>query len=68
MLWLKNKEKWNSLSLVDKVEYLRIYYCTGPCGQSLSTQQTREATNQVLKEVKKELKDLQLYRNAYDCL
>lgn len=51
MEWLKNPDKWNKRSLVEKLELLRKHYCTGPCGQSNSVLTTREETNKVFKEV-----------------
>lgn len=50
MLWIKDKAKWDSLPLVDRLEALRLHYCTGPCGQSHSVLATRSATNIALKE------------------
>jgi len=64
MMWLKNKEKWDDLELIEQIEELRKHYCTGPCGQSSSTLNTREATNQALNRVKRalnKLKKLQKY-------
>ena len=50
MLWIKDKAKWDRLSLVERLEALRLHYCTGPCGQSMSVMATRSATNIALKE------------------
>ena len=50
MLWIKDPLKWDRLSLVERLEALRLHYCTGPCGQSMSVMATRSATNIALKE------------------
>jgi hypothetical protein len=50
MLWIKDALKWDRLSLVERLEALRLHYCTGPCGQSMSVMMTRSATNIALKE------------------
>ena len=50
MLWIKDPLKWDKLTLVERLEALRIHYCTGPCGQSMSVMATRSATNIALKE------------------
>lgn len=50
MLWIKDKEKWDKLPLVERLEALRLHYCTGPCGQSSSVLTTRSVTNIALKE------------------
>jgi hypothetical protein len=50
MLWIKDPQKWDKLSLVERLEALRLHYCTGPCGQSMSVMMTRSATNIALKE------------------
>lgn len=50
MLWIKDKVKWDRLSLVERLEALRLHYCTGPCGQSMSVAFTRSATNKALRE------------------
>lgn len=51
MLWIKDPVKWQAATLKEKVEALRKYYCTGPCGQDHTTLSTRTETNNVLKEV-----------------
>jgi hypothetical protein len=50
MLWIKDPQKWDKLSLVERLEALRLHYCTGPCGQSMTVMMTRSATNIALKE------------------
>lgn len=50
MLWIRDKQKWDKLPLVERLEALRLHYCTGPCGQSMSVMATRSATNTALKE------------------
>lgn len=50
MLWIKDKRKWDELPLINKLEALRLHYCTGPCGQSSSVMATRSATNAALRE------------------
>lgn len=50
MLWIRDKQKWDKLPLVERLEALRLHYCTGPCGQSMSVMATRSATNKALKE------------------
>jgi hypothetical protein len=50
MLWIRDKQKWDGLPLMEKLEALRLHYCTGPCGQSMSVMATRSATNKALKE------------------
>ena len=51
MLWIKDPLKWDKLTLVERLEALRIHYCTGPCGQSMSVMATRSATDFTLREV-----------------
>ena len=55
MLWIKDPLKWDRLSLVERLEALRIHYCTGPCGQSMSVMSTRSATDKALKDAINEL-------------
>ena len=50
MLWIKDPLKWRELPLIEKLEALRIHYCTGPCGQSSSVMATRSATDFAFKE------------------
>lgn len=50
-LWNRDPLKWQDLPLKEKVDMLRKYYCTGPCGQSSSTLGTRSALNSVLLDV-----------------
>lgn len=59
MLWINEPEVWQNKSQSDKLELLRKYYCTGPCGQSNQVIATRDATNSVLKEAVKELETYQ---------
>ncbi len=49
-LWLKDPAVWRQLPLAEKIEAVRKWYCTGPCGQSASTMAAREALSQVLEE------------------
>lgn len=55
MLWIRDKQKWDKLPLVERLEALRIHYCTGPCGQSMSVMFTRSATDKALKDAINEL-------------
>jgi hypothetical protein len=55
MLWINDKAKWDRLSLVERLEALRLHYCTGPCGQSMSVMMTRSATDKALKDAINEL-------------
>jgi hypothetical protein len=55
MLWIKEPQKWDKLSLVERLEALRLHYCTGPCGQSMNVMTTRSATNKALKDAIDEL-------------
>lgn len=49
-LWLTDILAWQKTSLKDRLECLRLYHCTGPCGQSHSTMVTRQATDEALSE------------------
>lgn len=49
-LWLKDILVWNKLSLKEQLEAIRVHLCTGPCGQSSSTMQTRSVISNTLKE------------------
>lgn len=49
-LWLKDPAVWRQLPLTEKMEAMRKWYCTGPCGQCASTMAARMALSQVLKE------------------
>lgn len=55
MLWIKEPLRWQGLPLVEKLEALRLHYCTGPCGQSMSVMATRSATNKALEDAINEL-------------
>jgi hypothetical protein len=55
MLWIKEPLKWRELSLVERLEALRIHYCTGPCGQSMTVMMTCSATDKTLKDAIDEL-------------
>jgi hypothetical protein len=55
MLWIKEPLRWRELSVVERLEALRIHYCTGPCGQSMSVMMTRSATDKTLKDAIDEL-------------
>jgi hypothetical protein len=50
MLWIKEPLRWRELSLVERLEALRLHYCTGPCGQSSGVMATRSATDFALRE------------------
>lgn len=50
MLWIKDKQKWDKLPLIERLEALRKHYCTGPCGQSSGVLATRSATNAAIRE------------------
>ena len=59
-LWLSDYQKWAQLPLPERLEELRKYYCTGPCGQSSATTATRAATGAALREaidVAREIED-----------
>jgi len=58
MLWIKDAIKWKEIPLVEKLEALRLHYCTGPCGQSSSILATRSATDSALKEAMKTIDSL----------
>jgi hypothetical protein len=49
-LWDRDPEKWKAMELKDKLEYLRKYYCTGPCGQSSAVLGARSALDKTLRE------------------
>lgn len=42
---------WESLSLAEKIECIRLDECTGPCGQSMTTMNRRARINHALREV-----------------
>ena len=68
MMWLKNQEDWRDLDLLVQLEHLRKYYCTGPCGQSSSTLATRSATDKVMRDIIKELKELRKFKDKWQAI
>lgn len=59
-IWNRDPLKWRELPLKEKVEMLRKFHCTGPCGQSSSTLGTRSALNDVMLDVIDILNNYQL--------
>lgn len=43
-----NPQLWENLTWEQRAKALRLYYTTGPCGQSNTVGQDREALRQVL--------------------
>jgi hypothetical protein len=41
-IWLRDPKKWKSFSLIDRLNALHTWYCTGPCGQSASVLAARD--------------------------
>jgi hypothetical protein len=66
MLWIKEPLKWRELSLVERLEALRIHYCTGPCGQSMTVMMTCSATDKTLKDAINELEIIEGNRQYPD--
>lgn len=48
--WLRDILAWNKMPLSDRLEELRKYHCTGPCGQWSCVMTTREELNKALGE------------------
>ncbi len=48
-LWENDPAAWRAMPLGDQLEFLRKWYCTGPCGQSNSVLAARESLNAALK-------------------
>lgn len=41
---------WPKLSLLERLECIRLHYCTGPCGQSHHALDIRSRASEALKE------------------
>ena len=49
-IWLRDPKKWQSLSLIDRLNALHDWYCTGPSGQSASVLAARDELSRALIE------------------
>ena len=49
-IWIRDPKKWQSLSLIDRLNALHTWYCTGPCGQSASVLAARDELSRSLIE------------------
>ena len=49
-IWNTKPAVWKAMSLNDRMEALRKWYCTGPCGQGVRQQGTRAALDMTLRE------------------
>lgn len=49
-IWNKDPTAWAEMTLVERLEALRKYHCSGPCGQSSSVLGTRSALDTAIKE------------------
>ena len=58
-LWNSDPQAWESMSLTDRLEAMRRWHCTGPCGQSSSVLGTRVTLNKTIYEVASELAAIQ---------
>lgn len=50
--WHSDPAKWRARPLHERLERLRIYHCTGPCGQGQAVQTTRSELDRALKEAR----------------
>ena len=49
-IWNKDPLAWVRMTLSEKLEYLRKFHCTGPCGQSSAVLGNRQALDSALQE------------------
>lgn len=49
-VWNTDPAKWQAMPLVERLEAMRKWHCTGPCGQSSSVMGTRSALDATLRE------------------
>ena len=50
--WNRDPAKWHARPLHERLEMLRKYHCTGPCGQSACVQGTIAALDRALREAR----------------
>ncbi len=50
--WNRDPAKWSHTPLRDRIEAMRKWHCTGPCGQSAATIGTSNALNTTLRDSK----------------
>jgi len=52
-IWNKDPVTWAAMPLVDRLELLRKWHCTGPCGQSASVIGTRASLDVTIREAQR---------------
>lgn len=67
-LWNKDPAKWRAMTLEARLEAMRKWHCTGPCGQCASTMNTQNTLNQTLREAMDVIAELQIYKAAMESM
>jgi hypothetical protein len=58
-VWNKDPAAWEAMPLVDRLEAMRKWHCTGPCGQSASVLGTRGALDRTIREAQRVIRGVQ---------